>query len=148
MNFTAIIGVVVGLTVVCLPQLIVGSSLAGLLDFLVLLIVVGGSGAAIMVQTPNYALRRAMQMVRWSYATPELKFEPLIAQVITWRKTISKKGLLSIENSISQFNDPFLNKGVELVLSGLKQNSCMKSWNMKLTVSSLMILMLPKFMSL
>jgi len=79
-------------------------------------IVVGGTLGVILITTPpeslGHSLRRAMDLL----AAPELNREALMHEIITWARAARRKGILSLEPSITKVQDKFLRKGLQLVV--------------------------------
>jgi len=61
-----------------------------------------------------------MKMAKWVFVPPALSHEQLIAQVVLWSHTARKEGLLALENLIPNLPDPFLQKGLQLLVDGVE----------------------------
>jgi chemotaxis protein MotA len=89
-----------------------------LLSSAAFMIVVVGTAAAIMVQTPSHVMRRAMGMLPWVFRPPRLLPERQIEKLVDWSNVARRQGLLGLEPMIEDEADPFLRKGLQLVVDG------------------------------
>lgn len=119
MELMTVTGFFIGFISICLAYVLEGSSLSTLVNIPALIIVFGGSFAAVLIQTPQAVFRRAITISRWALSPPEADFIHLIERVCLWSKKTRQYGLLSIENNIYGLKDPFIKKGAELLVSGI-----------------------------
>ena len=120
MELLVVIGFIFGLLSIILAQFIEGSSLLALINLPALIIVLGGSSAALFIQTPKLVLKQACKISSWILYPPLLEPQKTIEQLLFWSKKSRQQGFLSIESSIYRLKDPFLVRGAELVISGLE----------------------------
>jgi chemotaxis protein MotA len=73
-----------------------------------------------MLQSSLQVFRTGMQMVRWVFVPPMLDHSALIAQVVSWSVVARKEGLLSLESQIPAIDDPFIRKGLQLLVDGIE----------------------------
>jgi len=123
MELFIILGILLGLVSICAAHLIAGSTLSSLLNIPTLIIVVGGSLAAIIVQTPKDILKKAINISRCLIYPPKIKSEDIIGKVLFWSKKKRQDSLLSIEISIYNLKDPFLMRGAKLLLAGVEKEN-------------------------
>lgn len=95
-----------------------GATLSMLLSGAALMIVVVGTLAAICVQTPLPVLRHALRMFPWIVWPPPLERRELIDRLVGWGHRARRQGLLALEGTIEQERDPFVRKGLQLVVDG------------------------------
>jgi chemotaxis protein MotA len=85
-----------------------------------LLLVLGGSCAATLLSVP---LRNFLDLYRvlgkWIFS-PETGMEKLILQLVEYSVKARKDGLLALEHEIESSGDPFLVKGLRMVIDGQK----------------------------
>ena len=75
---------------------------------------------AVMLQSSLKVFRLGMQMVRWVFVPPRLDHEALIAEVVRWSNVARKEGLLALESQILAIDDPFIQKGLQLLVDGVE----------------------------
>jgi chemotaxis protein MotA len=97
-----------------------GAGLSSLWSPAAFVIVVLGTTAAILVQTPMATFRRAMKIVRWVFQPPAQDREAVIRQIVEWSTIARKQGLLALEQQVEAQPDAFLKKGLQMVVDGVE----------------------------
>jgi len=82
------------------------------------LIVLGGTLAACLVQTPMSAFKRAMQIFIWILFPPRIDLAGGIDRVVSWSLTARKEGLLGLEAVADSEPDNYSRKGLQLLVDG------------------------------
>jgi chemotaxis protein MotA len=114
----SIIGLLLALIAILLGAILKGAGLHALVSAAAFMIVVVGTIAAICVQTPMAVMRRAMTMFPWVIRPPHHEPRKLIKKLIDWSYIARRQGLLGLEDLIQFEPDPFLRKGLQLVVDG------------------------------
>jgi chemotaxis protein MotA len=114
----SIVGLLLALVAILLGAVLKGAGLHALVSAAAFMIVVVGTVAAICVQTPMDVMRRALTMFPWIVRPPNLEPRKLIKKLIEWSYIARRQGLLGLENQIEYESDPFLRKGLQLVVDG------------------------------
>lgn len=123
MDFFAIIGILLGFLAIVGGQLWEGGELNALINGPAFLIVVGGTLAATLVQTPWRVFIQAIVQLRWILITPDLPFEEGLRRLSVWAATARKEGLLGLEQIVERDEDPFTRKGMALLVDGGEPHS-------------------------
>ena len=89
-----------------------------LLALLALLIVLGGTLGAVLLQTPIHVFRRGMKMVKWVWVPPVIEQKRLIDQIMNWSQLSRREGLLALENYIPGIKDEFARRGLQWLVDG------------------------------
>ncbi len=118
MDFLTLIGLVVAFGGIFLGQLLEGGKLSSILQLTAFIIVIGGTMGAVMVQYTMPVFVRSLKMVPWAVLPPKTDPQPVIAQILEWSNTARKNGLLALESLIEGVNDPFLQKGLQMLVDG------------------------------
>lgn len=118
MDLLSIIGTILAFVVVVAGTLLKGSAIATLWNPAAFLIVFVGTTAAVMVQTPWITLRRALAMLPWVFQPPQHRPQALIERIVQWSETSRRLGLLGLEADIGATQDPFIRKGLQLLVDG------------------------------
>lgn len=118
MDKLTLFGLVVGLTGVMTGQILEGGDLSILFQGAAFLIVFGGTLGAVMVQCPTKVFVTAVRMGRWAFITPELNSRELVIQLVGWSTLVRKEGALALEARVPTVKDPFLKKGLLLLVDG------------------------------
>ncbi|MEM7100297.1 MAG: flagellar motor protein [Pseudomonadota bacterium] len=120
MDVLALIGVVVAFAAILMGNALEGGQLSALVDYPALLIVLGGTFGAVILQTPRDKLQRAGRIIKWVLLPPKFNSESEISRIAGWSRLARREGLLGLENTLDEVKDPFQRKGLELVIDGLE----------------------------
>lgn len=120
MDALTFIGLVVGLGAIVLGQFLEGGTLSSLSNMPALIIVIGGTLGATMLQTPWYLFVRAIKLVPWVFKPPNLEMTSGIHKVKRWAQSARREGLLGLESEIDNENDKFVTKGLQLLIDGIE----------------------------
>jgi chemotaxis protein MotA len=118
MDKLTLLGLVVGLTGIMSGQILEGSDLSILFQSAAFLIVFGGTLGAVMVQCPTKVFVTAIKMGRWAFITPQMSSRESIRQLINLSALARKEGILALEARMNTISDPFLRKGLQLLVDG------------------------------
>jgi chemotaxis protein MotA len=114
----SIAGLLIGALAIFGGQLLEGGHLGSLVQPTALLIVVGGTLGAVLVQSPFHLFRRGIQMAKWIWVPPVFEQRALVDQIMAWSQLSRREGLLSLENQIPLVSDLFTRKGLQLLVDG------------------------------
>lgn len=109
--FVAVVGVLTG-------QILEGSNLNVLFQGTAFLIVFGGTLGAVMVQSSSKVFITGIKMGLWALIPPKSAGTELIGQFAEWGALARREGVLALEARISDIADPFVRKGVQLLVDG------------------------------
>ncbi|MBL8413383.1 MAG: flagellar motor protein [Propionivibrio sp.] len=118
MDKISVLGLLLGIVAIIGGQLLEGGHVASLSQPTALLIVLGGTMGAVMLQSPYATFVRGVRMVRWVWYPPVVDYLQLIKQVSSWSQVSRREGLLALESVISQLKDDFARKGLQLLVDG------------------------------
>jgi chemotaxis protein MotA len=114
----SIVGLLLALAAIMLGAVLKGAGLHALVSAAAFMIVIVGTVAAICVQTPMDVMRRAIAMFPWIIRPPVHAPTKIIKKIIEWSHLARRQGLLSLEKMIEYEPDPFMRKGLQLVVDG------------------------------
>jgi len=118
MDRLTLLGLLLAVVAVVVGSILTGAGVAALLSIAALLIVLVGTFAAVLVQTPESTLRRAIAMSSWMLNPPPSVDGSVIARLVGLSRTTRRNGLLGLEPEIEQLEDPFMRRGLQLVVDG------------------------------
>jgi chemotaxis protein MotA len=95
-----------------------GAGLHSLLSAAAFVVVIVGTLASTLVQTPMDVMRRALTLLPWVIKPPHHAPEKLINKLVEWSSVSRRQGLLGLEPIMERELDPFLRKGLQLVVDG------------------------------
>ena len=118
MDFLSIVGLVIAIGSIVLGQLLEGGHLASILQPTAFLIVIGGTVGAAMLQYPLPVFMRSIRMLPWVVRPPLLDPEGAIRDIVQYSELARRNGLLALESTIDDIDDPFLRRGLQLLVDG------------------------------
>lgn len=118
MDKLTLLGLIVALVGVMTGQILEGSNLSVLFQGTAFMIVFGGTLGAVMVQSSAKVFVTAVKMGRWAFVPPVSAGPELIAQLTEWGALARREGVLSLEARIMDVQDPFVKKGLQLLVDG------------------------------
>ncbi len=118
MDKISIGGLLIGLMAIIGGQLLEGGNVSSLVQPTALLIVLGGTLGAVLLQTPMPVFKRGVSMMRWVFSPPPLDPKRTIDQLLTWSQLSRREGLLALEKLLPGVKDEFAKKGLQLLVDG------------------------------
>jgi len=118
MDSISIIGLLLGLGAIIGGQILEGGHLGSLLQPTAAMIVLGGTFGAVLLQSPVSTVVRAFKMLKWVWVPPAVNHAWMINSISDWSHVSRREGLLALEGFIAQLRDPFIQKGLQLLVDG------------------------------
>lgn len=111
-------GLILGLVAIIGGQILEGGHVSSLVQPTALLIVLGGTMGAVLLQCPFHVFKRGMQMAKWVWVPPVIEQKRTIDQILQWSQLSRREGLLVLENYLPGIKDDFTRKGLQLLVDG------------------------------
>lgn len=118
MDPLSLTGLIIGFSAIVAGSVLEGGSPAFLINGPALLIVLGGTLGAILLQTPPRMFWNGIKMAVWIFVPPSIDLERQIKKIVQWSILARKEGLLGLENEIDREKDVFVRKGLQLLVDG------------------------------
>jgi chemotaxis protein MotA len=118
MDILSIVGIVLALVAIIGGAILKGSSAGALVGSAAFVIVVLGTLAASLVQTPMATFLRAWKIVAWVFMPPANDPAAVIVKIVEWSNIARKQGLLGLESAVEGEKDNFLKKGLQALVDG------------------------------
>lgn len=118
MDKISLAGLAIGLVAIIGGQILEGGHVGSLVQPTALLIVLGGTLGAVLLQSPFHIFRRGMAMAKWVWVPPVIEQKRLMEQILTWGQLSRREGLLALENQIPRVKDEFTKRGLQLLVDG------------------------------
>jgi chemotaxis protein MotA len=132
MDFLSLIGVVLALVAIVGGTILKGASVSALIGSAAFVIVVLGTLAASLIQTPLATFLRAWKIVSWVFMPPAINPNAMIAKMVEWSNIARKQGLLGLESSLETEKDDFLKKGLQSLVDGGEPDAIRSSLEIEL----------------
>lgn len=118
MDILTFVGFVLAILAVVVGAILKGAGIQALGSAAAFMIVVVGTIAAICIQTSLPVFRHALRISGWVFRPPPLDQKAVIRKMVEWSNVARKQGLLGLEPLIDRERDPFVQKGLQLVVDG------------------------------
>ncbi len=118
MDILSILGLIVGFGAILLGQQLEGGHLDTILNAVAMLIVLGGTLGAVMLQTPMNTFVRAMRMSIWIFTPPSQSPSVVLEKILEWNQIARREGLVRLESVAMDETDFFVQKGLQLIADG------------------------------
>jgi len=121
MDLATLVGIVVGSVLLLWGMSSGAQGVAGLklfADFPSVLIVIGGSFAAVLINFPLSQVLSTSKVVRNVFSAKSQDPNNIIGTMVSFAEKARREGLLTLEDEASELEDEFLKKGIQLVVDG------------------------------
>lgn len=119
MEFTLILGLFLGALSVIVGMLLKGASLAVLVNGEAATIIFVGIIAAVLNSFPSTEVKRIPKILKVLFHKPLSNTPEIISEITELSNQARRNGLLSLENVLTEDNNPFLVKGLQMVIDGI-----------------------------
>jgi chemotaxis protein MotA len=119
MDIATVVGLLLGTGLVLGSILLsAGGGLAPFIDIPSMMITMGGSVSAILINFPLGNVLGVAKVVKNCFLNKLPTPNEVIEQFKEFAAIVRKDGILALENSIPEIHDPFLKRGMEMVVGG------------------------------
>ncbi len=112
-----LIGLLAGIGIIILGILSAGGKIAWFWNFNSILIVLGGTFAATMVNLPLKAVTNIFNILKNVFRAEDYDYTGIIEEVVNKATKARKDGLLSLEADLAGMKDGFFKNGIELAIN-------------------------------
>ena len=117
MDLGTIIGLFSGTTIIIIGILLSGGDLFWFTQFNALIIVLGGTLAATLVNLPIHAVGNLFAILKNVFTDEVYDYKTTIDEIVLKAEKARKNGLLSLEADLSSIQSVFLRNGLELAIN-------------------------------
>ncbi len=118
MDIASILGISVGFGLVLFGTLTAGLSPLDLFDLPSVLITFGGGTASAITTQPLSTVANFVNFTRFAFTPRDTDIVGLIGNLVQFSERARREGLLSLEDDLANLDEPFLKKGIQLVVDG------------------------------
>ncbi|MDY0300937.1 MAG: flagellar motor protein [Trichlorobacter sp.] len=119
MDLSTLIGLILGFGAVFGGAVLEGLHISALIQPTAALIVLGGTFGAVFVSMPLSACIQAFKDVKIAFLPPKVDPEGIVKDIIGYATKARRNGLISLEQEAQNASDPFIKKGISLVVDGI-----------------------------
>lgn len=117
MEKTTLIGLFTGIACICISIMLSGP-LGAFFDVPSIFIVFGGTLASTVIAFPGKLMKSLGVIYKTSFKKIEVDLQQDIEMIINIANIARREGLLALEDAVDKINNPFLKKGIMLVVDG------------------------------
>lgn len=123
MDILSILGVILAFAAIIGGNVMEGGHIQSLINGPAAVIVIGGTVAAILLQTSFSLLVFSLKRLKWVFAPPYVSLENGIDKILSWSMRARKNGLLGLEALAEKEREPFAKKALQLLVDGTEPES-------------------------
>ena len=112
-----LIGLLAGIGIIIIGIVSAGGKIAWFWNFNSILIVLGGTFAATMVNLPLKAVTNIFNILKNVFSSEDYNYTGIIEEVVIKATKARKDGLLALEADLSRMEDGFFKNGIELAIN-------------------------------
>ena len=112
-----LIGLLAGIGIIIIGIVSAGGKIAWFWNFNSILIVLGGTFAATMVNLPLKAVTNIFNILKNVFSAEDYNYTGIIEEVVIKATRARKDGLLALEADLSRMEDGFFKNGIELAIN-------------------------------
>src|SRR5699024_6900316 len=114
MDKTSVIGFILGIVAVGVGMVIKGVSMSALINPAAILIIIAGTIGAVLIAFPTKTIMKVPSLFKIIFTEKnDMDMYELIENFSTWAEQSRREGLLSLESTMDEIEDPFLNSGLQ-----------------------------------
>lgn len=118
MDWGSLAGLVIALAAVVIGQKMEGGQLASLVQPAAFVIVMLGTVGAVLLQSGGKNFWRGLKLAKHAFFPPPDNHEQTAQNINMWAAVARREGLLSLDRYVDAVTDPFMKKGLQLVVDG------------------------------
>ncbi|BCJ88004.1 flagellar motor stator protein MotA [Effusibacillus dendaii] len=119
MDKSSVIGIILGVIAVGTGMVLKGASLSALVNPAAFLIILVGTTAAVLIAFPMKDIKKIPKLFKMIFTEQKLPDKKaLIKQLSEWASVARREGILSLEEKVLDYEDPFVKKGMQMVIDG------------------------------
>ena len=121
MDIATIVGLLLGISLLLMTILISdGASFAGFYNLPSILVVVGGSIAAVLICFPLKNIFGFVGVAKKVFLNKQAGIADLIEQIVSLAETARRDGLLALEGRLDEITNPFVILGIQMAVDGTR----------------------------
>jgi chemotaxis protein MotA len=121
LEVTTIFGLIFGLASIIICILWGGADLMAYVDPASVFIVVGGVIASTVVSYPLSTLKNLIKVISLAFKKQDIDLTKDIDMMIDVANIARREGILALEETVNEMEDPFFKKGIMLIIDGSEQ---------------------------
>jgi len=136
MDRLTIVGLFIAISAIFGGQILEGGKISALLNPAAFVIVIGGSFGAVMIQTHWKTFTKALKILGWVFRPPVQPMQDGVSKVTAWSHLARREGLLGLEQSLDKSIDPYILKGLNMLVDGNEPDAIRSAMYVDLDVTA------------
>jgi chemotaxis protein MotA len=132
MDFASVGGILLALIGILGGLILEGGSIAQVTQPTAMLIVLGGTVGATMLQFPLDVFRTALRQFMSVFLSRRINSEAVVAQLVAFAEKARRGGILSLDPDLDLVQDPFLKQALMLAIDGTEPSAVRKIMQLEL----------------
>ena len=134
MDKLSIAGLLIAILAIYLGFILDGGSVASLFELPAFVIVFGGTIGAVMLQSSSGQFFHALSLLKWVFSPPKYDIEEGIDNIVLWAEKARESGYLALEDVALDEEEPFTQKGLNLLVDGVELENLRMSLELDLDI--------------
>ncbi len=118
MDLASVVGLGLGFGLILMSMILGGAGLGIYVDIPSVLMVIGGSFAAMLLSSPLQRMLGLARYINHVFKVPNYELEKTISTLVNFSERARREGLLALEDDIEEVEDEFLKNGIQMVVDG------------------------------
>ncbi len=118
MDIASVVGLGLGFGLILMSMVLGGAGLSIYVDIPSVLMVIGGSFAAMLLSNPLPRMLGLAKYMNHVFKVPNYELEKTISTLVNFSERARREGLLALEDDIEEVEDEFLKNGIQMVVDG------------------------------
>lgn len=135
LDFLSFIGILVAFMAIIGGNWLEGGHIDSLMNGPAMVIVTGGTVGAILLQTPVPVFLHALRLSGRVFMPSRVDMLATIEKLVTWSNIARKEGLLGLETIADDEPDPFIRKGMQMLVDGSEPENLRDTLEMEVDAS-------------
>lgn len=132
MDWGSLIGLALALAAIVFGQVVEGGDVSSLVQPAAFIVVFFGTLGAVMLQTKLAHFVLGIRMLKWVVMPPDDDKRLLVKRIVSWSVLARKEGILILEDQHKVEPDPFIKKGLRLMIDGIPAERIQEACNIEL----------------
>jgi chemotaxis protein MotA len=121
MDIASLIGILLGVSLLVIAVMIApGASFGAFVDYPSMMVVGGGSLAAVMICFPLKSFLNTIRVTKNVFFNKQEDLGELIEQLVSLAETARRDGLLALEGRLEEISNPFIVLGIQMAADGTR----------------------------
>ncbi|MDJ0808369.1 MAG: flagellar motor protein, partial [Gammaproteobacteria bacterium] len=135
LDFLSFIGILIAFLAVIGGNWLEGGQIDSLMNGPAMVIVLGGTVGAILLQTPVKVFIHALRLSGRVFMPSHMDMPATLIKLVEWSNIARKEGLLGLETIAETEKDPFIRKGMQMLVDGNEPETLRDAMEMEVDAS-------------